>query len=149
MKSYINHFNEMSNFMMWSPDVRVLAHLTNGVLPETPFWDELQQKECRSVSEFYRKASKFLKLKDSKEALRKAEGAIASNKNDLGEAPDNKSKDKQRREDKWVKSVKKQKNGQKPSPKVYQLPFSHCPSRPYLCGDRLRPIQISRTHQRR
>ena len=36
-KSYINRFNEMSNFMTWSPDARVLAHLTNGVPPETPF----------------------------------------------------------------------------------------------------------------
>ena len=95
LKSYINRFNEMSNFMMWSPDAGVLAHLTNGVLPKTLFQDELQQKECRSVREFYRKASKFLKLKDSKEALHKADGAAVGKKNDLGEASDNKSKDKQ------------------------------------------------------
>ena len=46
LKSYIDHLNEMSNFVTWSPDAGILAHLTNGVLPETPFWDELQQKEC-------------------------------------------------------------------------------------------------------
>ena len=108
LKSYSNRFNEMSKFVTWSPDARVLAHLTNGMLPETPFWDELQQKECRSISEFYnkkikikkrkKKASKFLKLEDSKEALRKAEGAEANKKNDLGEVPDsNKNKDKRRR----------------------------------------------------
>ena len=75
LKSYINHVNEVLNFLTWSPDTGVLAHLTNGVFPETPFWDELQQKECSSVSEFYKKANKFLKLEDSKEALRKVEGA--------------------------------------------------------------------------
>ena len=75
LKSYINHFNEMSNFMTWSPDAGVSAHLTNEVLLETLFWDELQQKECRSVSEFYRKASKFLKLEDSKRSLAQGRGS--------------------------------------------------------------------------
>ena len=95
---------------MWSPDDGILAHLTNGVLPKTLFWDEIPQKKYRSVSEFYRKASKFLKLEDSKKALHKAEGAVASQKNDLGEVLDNKSKDKRIGEDKRAKSPKKQKN---------------------------------------
>ena len=82
----------MLNFVAWSPDARVLAHLTNRVCPETQFWDELQQKECRNVSEFYRKASKFLKLEDSKEALLKVEGATADKKNGQGEVTDGKSK---------------------------------------------------------
>ena len=51
------------------PDTSVLAHLTSRVLPETPLWDELQQKECQSVSEFYGKANKFLKLENSKGTL--------------------------------------------------------------------------------
>ena len=97
----------MLNFVMWSPDVEVLAHLTNGVIPETLFLDELQQKECRSVGEFYRKANKFLKLEDSKEALRKAEGVATGKKNDQGEATNCKTKDKQRGEEKRVKSPKK------------------------------------------
>ena len=58
LKSYINHFNEMRNFVTWSPDTKVLAHLINGVLPETLLWGELQQKKCRSVNEFYKKAKK-------------------------------------------------------------------------------------------
>ena len=111
LKSHINRFNEISNFVTWSLDAGVLTHLTNGVLSETPFWDELQQKECKDVGEFYRKASKFLKLEDSKEALCKAEGAVADKKKNQGEAVDDKSKDKQRREEKRVNSSKKQKNG--------------------------------------
>ena len=76
-----------------------------GCFPKPHSGMSLQQKECRSVSEFYRKASKFLKLEDSKEALRNAEGVAASKKNDLGEVPDNnKSKDKRRGEDKQAKS---------------------------------------------
>ena len=71
LKSDINHFNYMSNFVTCSLGVGILAHLTNGLLLETSFWDELQRKECRSVDEFYRKAHKYLKLKDFKEALHK------------------------------------------------------------------------------
>ena len=56
----------------------------NGVLHKALFWDELQQKKCRSVDEFYRKVRKYLKLEDSKEALRKTEGATTSKKNDPG-----------------------------------------------------------------
>ena len=78
LKSYINRFNEMSNFVTWSLNAGVLAHLTNGVLPKTLFWDELQQKECQSVDDFYRKACKYLKLEDSKVALSKAEGAATN-----------------------------------------------------------------------
>ena len=37
LKYYINYFNEMSNFVTWSPDAVVLAHLTNGVFSETSF----------------------------------------------------------------------------------------------------------------
>ena len=40
LKSYINYFNAMSNFVTLSLDAVVLAHLTNGVHPETSFWDE-------------------------------------------------------------------------------------------------------------
>ena len=50
---------------------------------------------------FYKKANKFLRLEDSKEALRKVEGEVANKKNDSGEVPyRNKSKDKIRGEDK-------------------------------------------------
>ena len=110
LKLYINCFNKMSNFVTWSPDARVLAHFTNRVLPETPFWDELQQQECRSVREFYRKTSKFLKLEDSKEAMRKAEWAATTKKNNQGEAADDKRKDKKRREEKtsgWIAQKRK------------------------------------------
>ena len=93
-------------------DVGALAHLINRVLPEIPFWDKLQQKECRSVSEFYRKTNKFLKLENSKEALHKAQGMSTNKKNDPGEALDgNKSKEKRNGQEKWVKSPKKQQNG--------------------------------------
>ena len=68
LKSFLNHFITELSRVRWAPDAGVLAHLTNGVLPKTPFWDELQQKECKSVNEFYKKASKFLKLENSKEA---------------------------------------------------------------------------------
>ena len=70
MKFYLNHFTTKQSRVRRALDVGVLSHLTNGLLPETPFWDKLQQ-ECRSVSEFYKKASNFLKLENLKEALHK------------------------------------------------------------------------------
>ena len=62
-----------------------------------------------SVSEFYRKKNKFLKLENSKEALHKAEGMITRKQNDQGEVPDgNKSKEKRKEEEKRDKILKKQ-----------------------------------------
>ena len=72
MKSYLNGFTIEKVRVRWAPNAGVLAHLTNGVLLETSFWDELEQKECRSTCEFYKKASKLMKLENSKEALPKA-----------------------------------------------------------------------------
>lgn len=81
MKSSLNYFTIELSRVRWALDLGVLAHLTNGVLLETTFWDELQQKECKSISEFYTKASKLLKLGNSKEALHKAKEASTNKKN--------------------------------------------------------------------
>ena len=60
------------------------------------------------MDEFYRKARKYQKLEDSKEALRKAKGAIANKKNDRGIMSDgSKRQDKKRGEDKRAKNPKK------------------------------------------
>ena len=82
------------------------------MLPETPFWDDLQQKECRSVDEFCRKARKYLKLEDSKEALCKTEGMTTNKKNDpKAKVEGQKRQNKRKGEDKQARSPKKQKNG--------------------------------------
>lgn len=80
LKLYLNWFMNKLSKVRWVLNARVLAHLTNGVLPETPFWDELQQKKCKNVSEFYKKASKYIKLENLKEALRKAKKPSTSKK---------------------------------------------------------------------
>ena len=60
------------------------------------------------MDEFSRKARKYLKLEDSKEALRKAEGAAANKKNNPETAPNNgKGQDKRRGDDKQARSPKK------------------------------------------
>ena len=128
----------MSNLATWSPDAGILAHLTNGVLPDTSFWDELQQNECRSVDEFYTKARKYLKLEDSKEALCKTEGTTTGKKNNPRAGVDGqKGQDKRRGKDKRAKSLKKIEKWaigeQRSTPKVYQLPFPHGPAGPRLC----------------
>ena len=88
---------EDSAYVTWAPDTGILAFFTNGVLPKTLIQDKLQQKECRSMSEFYRKVNKFLKLKNSKEALHKAQGMATNKKNGPGETLDgNKGKEKRK-----------------------------------------------------
>ena len=82
MKSYLNRFTTELSRVRRAPDAGGLAYLINGVLPESPFLDELKQKEYKSVSEFYKKASKFLKLENSKEALNKVQRASSSKKSD-------------------------------------------------------------------
>ena len=42
LKSYLNCFTTEQARVKWVPDTGVLAHLTNRVLLEIPFWDELQ-----------------------------------------------------------------------------------------------------------
>ena len=95
LKSFLNHFTTELSRVRWALDAGVLVHLTNGVLLETPFWDTLHQKESNNESEFYKKASKFLKLKNSSEALHKTKEATADRKNDQGEKVE---KEKKRKE---------------------------------------------------
>ena len=97
--------------MRWDPDAGVLAHLINGVLPKTPFWDKLQHKEWKSMSEFYKKASKFKKLENSREALHKAHEASTNKKNDQGEKIKNmKGSEKRRADEKRGNSPKMPRN---------------------------------------
>ena len=64
------------------------------------------------MEKFYRKVRKYLKLKDSKEALHKAERAAINKKNDPGiKSDNNKGQDKRLGEDKWTKSLKKPRSG--------------------------------------
>ena len=47
LKSFLNCFATKLSRVRWAPDAEVLAHLTNGVLLETAFLDELQQKRMQ------------------------------------------------------------------------------------------------------
>ena len=63
------------------------------------------------MDEFYRKARKYLKLEDSREALRKAKGVAANKKNNPGTVPDgDKEKDEIGRKQR-AKSPKKKRSG--------------------------------------
>ena len=63
------------------------------------------------MDKFYKKAHKYLKLEDSKEALCKPKESVANKKNDPGIVPDgNKGQDKSQGEDKRAKSSKKQRS---------------------------------------
>ena len=97
LKSYLNQFVTELSSVRWALDARVLAHLTNKVLLETLFQDELQQNECKNVSEFYIKVIKYLKLENSKKALCKAKEPSTSKKTSQENKIEDKKKGKKRK----------------------------------------------------
>lgn len=82
LKSYINHFNAEFLKVSYALDVGVLAHLTSGVLPKIRFWDDLQDKDCKTLPEFYRMAGKYLRIENIQEALDTAKDFSIGKKND-------------------------------------------------------------------
>ena len=111
LKSFLNRFTTKLSRVRWALDARVLAHLTNGVPPDTPLQDELQQKECKSVNKFYSKASKYLNFESTKEALYKAKEPIMGK--DVGQGKknkENKGGEKRKTKEKEDRSPKKQHN---------------------------------------
>ena len=41
----------------------------SGVRPETPFWDKLQNDECKMLQEFYKHADKIMGLETAPETV--------------------------------------------------------------------------------
>ena len=56
----------------------------SGVRPDTPFWDKLQKDECKSLSEFYRRAEKIMCLDSSREAIQAGKSTPTEKNNDNG-----------------------------------------------------------------
>ena len=69
LKSYLARFNAELARVTYALDEGVLAHITFGVLSESKLWEELQEKECRTLADFNRKEDKHLRIENSKKAL--------------------------------------------------------------------------------
>ena len=55
-----------------------------GVWPDTPFWDKLQKDECKSLSEFYRRTDKIMRLEMAREAIQAKKSTPTEKNNDNG-----------------------------------------------------------------
>ena len=56
----------------------------SGVRPDTLFWGKLQKDECKSLSEFYRRADKIMLLETTREAIQAGKSTPPEKNNDNG-----------------------------------------------------------------
>ena len=49
LKSYLVRFNAELAHGTYTSNKGVLTHITSDVLPESKLWEELQEKECKTL----------------------------------------------------------------------------------------------------
>ena len=69
LKAYIRQFNEELATIHNPQENGVLMAAISGVPPETPFWDQLQNDECKTLQEFYRRVHKIMHLETTREVV--------------------------------------------------------------------------------
>ena len=93
LKSYINRFNDELTTIHNPQENGVMMAAISGVRPETSFWDKLQKDECKSLSEFYKRADKIICLETAREAVQAGKPTCSEKSNDN----DKKQKNRDRR----------------------------------------------------
>ena len=58
-----------------------LMAIRAGVLPATPFWDELQRKIVYTLAEFIRRAQRAVNLEETKQLLENPDASTSAAKN--------------------------------------------------------------------
>ena len=56
----------------------------SGVRPDTPFWDKLQNDECKTLVKFYRRVDKIMRLETAREAIQAGKSALAKKSSNNG-----------------------------------------------------------------
>ena len=56
-----------------------------GVCPKSKLWNDLQERDCRALEEFYVRAEKYLHVENTVEAFEKIDSPIKSPKEDKKE----------------------------------------------------------------
>ena len=62
LKAYVRHFNKELATIHNPQENGILMVAISRVRPETPFWDKLQNDECKTLQEFYRCVDKIMRL---------------------------------------------------------------------------------------
>ena len=70
---YLKRFNDEASRVYSEHEGRVVFAVMSGVRPKTKLWNDLQERDYRTLEEFYAKAEKYLRVENAKEALGKAD----------------------------------------------------------------------------
>ena len=85
----------------------VLAYVTFGVLLESKLWEGLEEQDCKTLTEFYKKVGKHLQIKSSKEALYKSQDPKSGK---TEEKKEDKKRERKGRKDKSLKKLRIENN---------------------------------------
>ena len=80
LKSYLRHFSDEAARVHSAPEEGVLFAAMGGVRPKTKLWNDLQERDCRTLEEFYARAEKHLRVENAEEALGKPDSPINNSK---------------------------------------------------------------------
>ena len=62
--------------------LRTESYLLQWVVhPKTKLWNDLQERDCRTLEEFYARDEKYLRVENAEETLRKADSPTKNSKN--------------------------------------------------------------------
>ena len=73
LKSYLKHFSDEAARVYSVSEGGVLFAAMGRVCSKTKLWNNLQERDCRTLEEFYARAEKYLCLKNTEEALGKTD----------------------------------------------------------------------------
>ena len=84
LNSYIKCFNNELTTICNPQENGVMMEAISGVRPDTPFWDKLEKDECKSLSEFYRRTNKIIRLETVRKATQVGKSTPSKKNNDNG-----------------------------------------------------------------
>ena len=80
LKSYLKRFSDEAARVHSAPEGGVLFAAMGGVCPNTKLWNDLQERDCRTLEEFYAIFEKYLCIENTNEALGKTNSPIKNPK---------------------------------------------------------------------
>ena len=80
LKSYLKRFSDEAARVHSAPKGRVLFASMGGGCPKTKLWKDLQERDCRTLEEFYATIEKYLRVGNAEEALGKADSPTKNSK---------------------------------------------------------------------
>ena len=80
LKFYLKRFNDEAARVHSAPEGGVLFAAMSGVCLKTKLWNDLQERDCRALEEFYARAEKYLRIENTEEALGKIDSSTKNPK---------------------------------------------------------------------